>query len=156
MVGLHCTNSNSYYASGMSRQLTWSQEVPYLTGHLPLVPSAYAETMPFDRRVNTEDLPALPRGTRDLEVRRRDIGRHHYASGTATVPAGSHTPVHKPRGYKRNLSGVEVFSTPIGKIALTNPESRNLGGAPSVATFDFLKHQYQGSRFNPPHQRFFP
>lgn len=142
------------------RQLTWSQEVPYLTGHLPLVPNAYVQPMPFDRRVNTEDLPALPMGTRDMEVRRRDIGRQHYASGTAAVPAGSQdisgAPVHKPRGYKRNLSGVEVFSTPIGKIALTNPESRDLGSAPSVATFDFLKYQYQGSRFNPPPPRFFP
>lgn len=138
-----------------SRQLSRSQEVPYLSNGM--APRLDMHTLPVDGRVNNEELQALPRDTRQLEIRRRDVGPQFYASGASFVPAGSHTPNHKPRDFShRGMSTAHHFKTPIGTIALTNPEDRNLGTMPSIETFDFLKHECQGSRFNPRPPRFFP
>ena len=113
--------------------------------------------------VSTEDVRAVP--LCESEVRRRDVGVQRYGVGVPTLAPGFHEKsldtlwksVSSP-DVLTNGSGIatSIHQTSIGTIKLTDPHPRrDLGSMPTGETLNFLKHECQGSRFNPPKPRFY-
>ncbi len=120
-------------------------------------------TLATQSSVNTEDVRAVPLCA--SEVRRRDVGVQRYGVGVPTLAPGFHekgldtlwSSVASP-DVMTSGSGIatSIHQTSIGAIKLTDPHPRrDLGSVPTQDTLNFLKHEYQGSRFNPPKPRFY-
>ena len=120
-------------------------------------------SLPTHDGVNTEDVRALPLCEPRVEVRRRDVGVQRYGSGVPTLPQGFHESLQTLWNsvVSRDLltdrpGGTSIHQTSIGPIKLTDPHPRrDLGSMPTGDTFNFLKHEYQGSRFQPPKPRYY-
>ena len=98
-----------------------------------------------------EEVPAVPYAV--PEVRRRDIGRQKYASGTPSMnpPAIDRNGLFDPR----RRGHFESFETQTGAINLATVK-RDLGFLPTADTVLFLRNEYNGSRASVTPQRFFP
>ena len=140
------------------RQLRKSDEQPHLCdGHAP---RPEIHILPSHEGVSTEDVPAVRLDCRP-EVRRRDVGVQRYGSGVPTLAPGCHED-SKSWFFDKQCradgpgQSVSIHQTAIGPIKLSDPHPRrDLGEMPTVDTIDFLKHECQGSRFNPPKLRFY-
>jgi len=128
-------------------------------------PRPELHALPSYEGVSTEDVPAV-RLDKHPEVRRRDVGVQRYGSGVPATAPGHDWNQNYQRWREDMLhmwpsastpgASYTQHDTPIGPIQLAAPHPRrDLGTAPTAATFDFLKHEYQGSRFNPPKPRFY-